>query len=822
MKCERMIQIRCFYNLFLFNVPILKGRQMVNIWMAFVILLCGAAFGANYEYQGSGSNPDNWLDAANWSDGGGLADWPTAADNALFASGLGMTISQAVPVHGQLQVGRGAANTVTIAEGGAVFNSNQTVVSITDNGQGTLILDGGSLTTVNLRQGVSGMPGDSLVQVEGGILAVNMDGATKGTIDIGEVTPAVFELSGGTVSVASSLNLHSGVLRVIGSKGSLGTSAGFNLGTGAASDTELAFELSSAGGVSPVEAGSFALNGTVSITVDGSLFEGVVQNLVLIDLDADTFSAAEFGVLSNALSTTAIQGGELSLSGDSRQLLFSGTVVWSGTRIISVDPVDGAVKLTLETTESPADLSVLGCSSLTSAWRHITFATNAAGGFYEADLSRAPSGSSGLEVYLPAEQSSAFYGIEVSSLDDWFTVAAETDPALTTHSIFSGGFELGISDVGGGYINRLALPGIGDVMGPITDRFGRGGQSAIRDELHGSRYNPTQAGFSDEAGTICRIHETLDDSALIISPRPCVLFRGDGLFDFTEWENLVPDNYTESGDSNDWDTIDESLLLGKQTTEITSEFDYYCTYEVCTNVTALGFRHYYEYRYVREPGHCILQHNLGPLYDPVAGEVTDLSADWPAGVYAASSNDMGVLQFSISIRMDRDLWAPEYYGYVTGSDITDLVMRSRGSNVIARTFHQNTGFSSRVPEYVFPGYASVEVPLFILAESTDIDQGGALGLYFPNSDINTNSIVGVDDASGAVVYKDDRRLHMETRDSPFRIPTMQWDGFRGYLLGMINPERTPSGTHEVLRGEFYLLYGSPREIFESAQLIQSF
>ncbi len=792
-------------------------------------LLCGSAWGANYLYQGGGSNPNDWLDDANWSDAAGAADWPTAADNALFVSALDMTISQSVPVHGQLQVGRGAVNTVTIASGGVVSNSNQTIVGITDNGQGTLIVDGGTLVTKALRLNVYGggtvLSPESRVELRAGTVHVDesFGGDNAGDIDLGLNESATLEISGGSLTADNNLDFTDGLLRIEGADGSIQIDDAMKFGTSAGSAVCISFQPDDSGNGSTIFAGTFSMLGVPSLEIDASsMTEGGALNLTLIDLDADTFSAEDFSALSNALTTTAVQSSELSLSADSSQLLFSGTAVWSGSRIVSVSPVDGSLKLTVETTESPADLSVLGCSSLTSEWRQITFATNAASGFYEADLSRAPSNGSAFELYLPAGQSSAFYGIEESSLEEWFTVAAETDPALTTHSISSGGFELGISDVGGGYINRLSLPGVGDVMGPIADRYGRGGQSAIRDELHGSRYNPTQAGFSDGAGTICRIHESLDDSALVVAPRPCCLFRGDNEFDFTEWENLADDIYTESGGSNDWDTIDESELVGKQATEITSEFDYYCTYEVCPNTTIPGFRHYYEYRYVRDPGHCILQHNLGPLYDPVAGEVTDLSADYPAGVYPASSNDLGVLQFSISIRMDRDLWAPEYYGYVNGSDVADLVMRDRGSNVIARTFYQNTGFASRAPEYVFPGYASVQVPLFILAESADIDQGGALGLYFPDSDINVNSIVGVDSETGSIVYKDDRRLHMETRDSPFRIPTMQWDGFRGYLLGMLNPTETPEGTHEVLRGEFYMLYGSPREIFESARLIQPF
>src|SRR5688500_8304877 len=59
---------------------------------------------------------------------------------------------------------------------------------------------------------------------------------------------------------------------------------------------------------------------------------------------------------------------------------------------------------------------------------------------------------------------------------------------VTTHEISSGGAILGISEFGGGYINKLVIPGVGDVVASHAARYGRGGQVTIRDHLHGGRY----------------------------------------------------------------------------------------------------------------------------------------------------------------------------------------------------------------------------------------------------------------------------------------------------------------------------------------------
>ncbi|MBT7067361.1 MAG: hypothetical protein HN919_13740 [Verrucomicrobia bacterium] len=500
--------------------------------------------------------------------------------------------------------------------------------------------------------------------------------------------------------------------------------------------------------------------------------------------------------------------------------------------IVGMEKSGDSLKLVINPDRDLSDLMLAHRTNLLSgSWEFTTYGTNGTGDFLQTDLSAAVPEGTNYAIYAPIVSDRGFYCIDPTPQSDWFTVLAEKDPSVTTHDLVSGNFTVGISDTGGGYINRIVMPGYGDIMGVQADKYGRGGQSSIRGLMHGDRYNPTQAGFSDPGGTLCRVCTVPDGSALVVAPRPCCLYRGDGQFDFTEWENLGSDSYDDGGNS-DADTIDESSLVGKQATEVTSEFDYYCIYQDMLGRTASAYggtdeisipavRHYYEYRYIRDPGHGIGQHIAGPLYDPVAGEITDISVVSPSGTHAATSNEMGVITWSMSIRIDRAIWTASHIGTVDGSTIGDLSMTANTALTLRRTYRDTT-LASRAPQHPGTGGVDVEVPLFILADSSDIDQGGALGLYYPNSTVNEKCVIGVDRDTGSILYEDDRRTYTKIHNQPERIATMSWNGFRGYILGVLNPTRLPFTQYEAFRGELYLLYGSPREIFENAQRIQPF
>ncbi|MCF7817028.1 MAG: hypothetical protein K9M54_04035 [Kiritimatiellales bacterium] len=300
---------------------------------------CMAASAANYTYQGGGVDPNEWFDDLNWSDAGGAASWPTAADNALFTvANKNMTISQVVPEHAQFQVGRGnattnsggvIANSATIVAGGVVTNSGQTVVGILNKGRGTLVIDGGSLVTpviqINVAGGTAGQVPDpaSIMQVKSGSVEVG-----SGNVLLGPNAPGTLEISGGSMVINHELRFYDGYLDIIGAAGMLDIGTVFNWGMQASKTSEVAFMLGSAGGVSTITADSISFVGTQSLVVDGSLTTvGTAQNLVLIDLVTDTFSPAEFAALTNALSLVNMADGALSLSGDSHQLLFTGTPI---------------------------------------------------------------------------------------------------------------------------------------------------------------------------------------------------------------------------------------------------------------------------------------------------------------------------------------------------------------------------------------------------------------------------------------------------------------------------------------------------------------
>ena len=135
-------------------------------------------------------------------------------------------------------------------------------------------------------------------------------------------------------------------------------------------------------------------------------------------------------------------------------------------------------------------------------------------------------------------------------------VIEPSDPSITTDTLHSGSLILGINSNGGGVINYLSIPGTGNIFGPQSVRYGRSGQSAMRDELHDGKYNPTQAGFNETLGTKVVIEKYKDK--LIIPARPAALWHGDGQWDFCQWENIGSDPpvYDDNG-FGDVDELDE-------------------------------------------------------------------------------------------------------------------------------------------------------------------------------------------------------------------------------------------------------------------------
>ena len=286
----------------------------------------------NQSYTGNGTDANDWFDTGNWSGGA----YPVgAADNALFVNtGKNMTISQSTPAYGQMQVGRGVANAVTIASGGVVTNLNQTVVGIaagSNTGAGTLVIDGGTLRIVHLRSSVSpGVQPNNVVRMQSGLLDINKTATlTKGDMDIGELSYAHFILSGGTVTVENNINIDRGIFNVIGDGGSVTVGNAFNFGTAELTSVRMRYELTANRGTSTINADSFSYlaGSTRELIIDGGNADPGAFSVTLMSLATDTFSGAELTAMQGILQTSNIDSGTLSLANGDQDLVFTGTVI---------------------------------------------------------------------------------------------------------------------------------------------------------------------------------------------------------------------------------------------------------------------------------------------------------------------------------------------------------------------------------------------------------------------------------------------------------------------------------------------------------------
>ncbi|SFB96202.1 Por secretion system C-terminal sorting domain-containing protein [Algibacter lectus] len=380
-----------------------------------------------------------------------------------------------------------------------------------------------------------------------------------------------------------------------------------------------------------------------------------------------------------------------------------------------------------------------------------------------------------------------------------------------THSINANGFIIGINSFGGGYITGITIPGLGNIMGVQAQKYGRGGQSSIRDLGRGGQYNPTQAGFSDNSGTECII-TTVSSSKLVIPSRGCALYNGDGHFDFTQWENITPDhpNIVDGGNT-DQDGLNESSLsvtidgqvFTNQSAEVHSDFDFYGEYEDYTTiagVSAPAIRHYFEYRFVRsstEPKAAMKQFNEVAL--KVVGEwnddkfLADISVVNPVGIYPGDIDNLNSISLSWSIRSDVAIWDPGYRYKQTQAGVWEVEERTRVNREYIEDYKLN----------------------FIIADSNDENTGKALGFYLPNSEINTNNIVGINESDNTIAYTDNRTSSSFFNDQPRRTPTMAWIGFRSELNGLINRSKLTGaydGIYEKVRQEVIMVQGTPAQI----------
>jgi len=377
---------------------------------------------------------------------------------------------------------------------------------------------------------------------------------------------------------------------------------------------------------------------------------------------------------------------------------------------------------------------------------------------------------------------------------------------VTTHEIRSGNVVLGFSEFGGGYINKLQIPGIGDVIAHEGARFGRGGQVTIRDRLHGGKYNPTQAGFTVSAGTHVTI--TSNGSEATVERRPVALWHGDGKYDFTEWEDLAPDPYRNDGGNSDEDGLDERNLPGRQATEITSEFDLLVQYSDAMRSHGLAipaFRFYYEFSYIRPPGHAMQQFRPGTRFyrpDAASAKIANRS---PAGSSASTPTSLAGIILSAVVRGDTAVFDPRAVFVPDGAGRLVPVRPPTGPA-------RNQARDDNDDDADLLDAASV----VIFASSSNPAEGLAIGFVQPESAVNREAIVGRNVNNHSVVYTDSRTTRSYMLGNPRRTGKLWQLGARVELSGLLSRNETPAGVYETLRGESFILVGTPAQILQAS------
>ncbi|TSA37552.1 MAG: hypothetical protein D4R65_00385 [Verrucomicrobiaceae bacterium] len=392
-------------------------------------------------------------------------------------------------------------------------------------------------------------------------------------------------------------------------------------------------------------------------------------------------------------------------------------------------------------------------------------------------------------------------------------VVKPSDPFAVTHKFMIGEITIGVSDLGGGYLNFIDL---GDGKNIVSGNYGRGWQGSVRDQLHGGRYNPTQAGFRDDVGAPVTVVAT-EHSIKI--PKFNLPLYGDPVFDFTEHEDIAPDfkGYKDNGNS-DTDGIEESNLT--QDDEVRSEFDFEGIYEDATDLAGGKIpvlRFYSLYTYARPPaairqfGKTALLSDGKPVINETA-RVKDVSPAMTGNQPAADDDLSGVIFTAYGARLLAD------------SGYTVPMWREKETWKILPELESGRG---KEMEFCLPGPAeagksppvTMDSEFLVLAKGNDPANSPAIALYSPSSDINTNQILGLDKATGRVIYKEDRRTQgkiLFSRAIPAQVDMRN----RYFLTGMLAPGHGKPNVLEALQNETFILFGTPDQILKAVEALK--
>lgn len=409
---------------------------------------------------------------------------------------------------------------------------------------------------------------------------------------------------------------------------------------------------------------------------------------------------------------------------------------------------------------------------------------------------------------------------EATNLDK--PIVQKSDPTKVTHRLKIGKLTFGFSDLGGGYLNYLDL---GDGENVVSPYYGRGWQGSLRDRLHMGRYNPTQAGFHDHAGTPVSLK--LTEGKLTI-PKFNLPLYGDPVFDFTEHEDLVYDfkGYKDHGNS-DTDGLDESDWT--QDDELRSEFDFEGVYEDASKLGGGGIpilRFYCRYIYERDPK-AILQ--FGKKAKKKDGRsvldermrVEDISELLP-GAQKSKDVDLANIIFTgygFRLFTKTGYTTPMWHEDGEWKEVTRKSVSGRGNEKqfeLALSELQSRGKKKKKksPTKV------LESQFLLWAKGSDPKKSPAIALYCPmKSRFNAKPFVGLDKKTGKEVYRENRNTRSYIFFSHV-IPDQLGVRSRFFQTGMLAPKHGNPNVVEALDHETFVLFGTPDQILNAVKTIE--
>jgi hypothetical protein len=401
-------------------------------------------------------------------------------------------------------------------------------------------------------------------------------------------------------------------------------------------------------------------------------------------------------------------------------------------------------------------------------------------------------------------------------------VASGTSPSTVTHSLESAvGTKravIGVNDRGGGYINSVLLYGYGiDGVNIVIPDFGKGWQGSVRDNLHGGRYNPTQAGFRDLFGAPVSV---VENSTLLVRQFAMPLY-GDPVYDFLANETGgVMDVYRDDGGNSDADYLGDETTLDQ---ELRSEFDH--SVELRDTSARFGLPSFSrsEYNMYARPPSAIRQFtdlravyssgsNAGqPIFRP-ENRIRDASLI-TAGDQTPTATDLSyVIHTAMAVRVPSARF--RYLHFESGGRSRVMTLDTSSlfncaSPVAVGSYVYTSGRRARGP--ATNSTCTLDMPLMILSTSSDPATGVGVGLYVPEESSNAEQVqkIGPD----GTTTRENRRIA-----SVFAIDYTNQAGqqfyalrLRNYISGLFAPGIATEGLTNVS----YFLFGTPNEIFSA-------